>query len=89
LEQFERENILNRFKTNKTPILLATDVAARGLDIKEIQVLNYDFPNVVEDYIHRIGRSGRAGQAGLATTFFTEDDAKHAYQLVKILTDAK
>ncbi len=44
---------------------------------------------MVEDYIHRIGRSGRAGQPGLATTYFTEDDAKHAYQLVKILTDAK
>lgn len=50
---------------------MATDVAARGLDIKEVEVVNFDFPNTVEDYIHRIGRSGRAGAAGLATTFFT------------------
>jgi len=55
----------------RDPILMATDVAARGLDIKEVEVVNFDFPNTVEDYFHRIGRSGRAGMAGQATTFFT------------------
>jgi ATP-dependent RNA helicase DDX5/DBP2 len=67
---------------------MATDVAARGLDIKDVEVLNYDFPNTVEDYIHRIGRSGRAGAQGCATTFFTMDDQKYAQGLVKILTTA-
>ena len=51
--------------------MIATDVAARGLDIKEVEVINYDFPNQVEDYVHRIGRSGRAGEKGMATTYLT------------------
>ena len=67
---------------------MATDVAARGLDIKEVDVLNYDFPNQLEDYVHRIGRSGRAGNSGLATTFFTKEDAKHAQYLIELLRDS-
>lgn len=88
LDQAQREQILYRFKTGKDPILMATDVAARGLDIKDVDVLNYDFPNQVEDYVHRIGRSGRAGATGNATTFFTRNDAKHAGELIEVLKDA-
>lgn len=67
---------------------MATDVAARGLDIKDVDVLNFDFPNQVEDYIHRIGRSGRAGAQGNAATFFTKNDAKHAAGLIEVLKEA-
>lgn len=68
--------------------MIATDVAARGLDIKDVEVVNYDFPNQVEDYVHRIGRSGRAGEKGKATTFFTRNDAKHAPGLIEVLKEA-
>ena len=61
----ERDYVLNGFKSGKMPIMVATDVAARGLDVKEVAaVINYDFPNGVEDYVHRIGRTGRAGATG-------------------------
>ena len=57
--------MLNGFKSGRMPIMVATDVAARGLDVKDVAaVINYDFPNGVEDYIHRIGRTGRAGATG-------------------------
>ncbi|KAL0395703.1 UNVERIFIED_CONTAM: ATP-dependent RNA helicase-like protein DB10 [Sesamum calycinum] len=69
--------------------LAATDVAARGLDIKDIRVvINYDFPTGVEDYVHRIGRTGRAGATGVAYTFFCDQDARHASDLVKLLEGA-
>ncbi|KAL2552437.1 DEAD-box ATP-dependent RNA helicase 46 [Forsythia ovata] len=87
--QSERDHVLNQFRTGRTPVLVATDVAARGLDIKDIRVvINYDFPTGVEDYVHRIGRTGRAGATGLAYTFFCDQDAKHASDLVKILEGA-
>jgi superfamily II DNA/RNA helicase len=61
---------LDKFKENKIQILLATDVASRGLDINNIShVINYDLPNTYEDYIHRIGRTGRANKQGMALTF--------------------
>lgn len=61
----ERDYVLNSFKSGRMPIMCATDVAARGLDVKDVAaVVNYDFPNGVEDYIHRIGRTGRAGASG-------------------------
>ena len=57
--------VFKEFKTGKSPIMIATDVAARGLDVKDIRyVINYDFPNQIEDYVHRIGRTGRAGATG-------------------------
>lgn len=87
--QGERDYVLNQFRSGKSPILVATDVAARGLDIKDIRiVINYDFPTGIEDYVHRIGRTGRAGATGLAYTFFCEQDAKYASDLVKVLEGA-
>ncbi|XP_042498005.1 ATP-dependent RNA helicase-like protein DB10 isoform X2 [Macadamia integrifolia] len=84
--QIERDNVLNQFRSGRSPILVATDVAARGLDVKDIRVvINYDFPTGIEDYVHRIGRTGRAGATGMAYTFLGEQDAKHASDLVKIL----
>jgi ATP-dependent RNA helicase DDX3X len=69
--QREREDALKMFKTGRTPILVATDVAARGLDISNVtQVINFDLPSNVDDYVHRIGRTGRAGNLGFATSFF-------------------
>ncbi|RWR95191.1 DNA/RNA helicase, DEAD/DEAH box type, N-terminal [Cinnamomum micranthum f. kanehirae] len=78
--QDERDWVLNQFRSGKSPILVATDVAARGLDIKDIRVvINYDFPTGIEDYVHRIGRTGRAGATG---------DWKYAADLVKVLEGA-
>ncbi|KAK4265971.1 hypothetical protein QN277_026950 [Acacia crassicarpa] len=87
--QGERDWVLNQFRTGKSPILVATDVAARGLDIKDIRVvINYDFPTGIEDYVHRIGRTGRAGATGLSYTFISEQDWKHAGDLIKVLEGA-
>uniref|UniRef100_A0A7N0U439 RNA helicase n=1 Tax=Kalanchoe fedtschenkoi TaxID=63787 RepID=A0A7N0U439_KALFE len=87
--QGERDYVLNQFRSGKCPILVATDVAARGLDVKDIRVVvNYDFPTGVEDYVHRIGRTGRAGATGIAYTFFGDQDAKHASDLIKVLEGA-
>ncbi|KAK1279293.1 DEAD-box ATP-dependent RNA helicase 14 [Acorus gramineus] len=84
--QGERDYVLGQFRTGRSPILVATDVAARGLDIKDIRVVvNYDFPTGVEDYVHRIGRTGRAGATGVSYTFFCDQDAKHAKDLIKVL----
>ena len=87
--QADRDYVLNQFRSGRTPVLVATDVAARGLDVKDIRVVvNYDFPTGVEDYVHRIGRTGRAGATGIAYTFFGDQDAKHASDLIKILEGA-
>ncbi|KAK3237071.1 DEAD-box ATP-dependent RNA helicase [Cymbomonas tetramitiformis] len=87
--QQERDWVLQEFKNGKSPIMLATDVAARGLDVKDIRVVvNYDFPGTCEDYVHRIGRTGRAGATGVAYSFFTTANAKNAKALVDILTEA-
>ncbi|MEA1892197.1 MAG: ATP-dependent RNA helicase DbpA [Campylobacterota bacterium] len=81
LEQYERNDVLVQFSNKSCPILVATDVAARGLDIKELSmVLNYDIPHVQETYIHRIGRTGRAGAKGLAFTLFSEYELDNAYE---------
>ncbi|KAJ6612241.1 P-loop containing nucleoside triphosphate hydrolase protein [Mycena sp. CBHHK59/15] len=89
-EQRERDWVLGEFKASRSPILIATDVASRGLDVKDVgYVINYDFPNNCEDYIHRIGRTGRAGMTGTSYTYFTTDNAKSARELVGILKEAK
>ncbi|XP_058754875.1 DEAD-box ATP-dependent RNA helicase 20-like [Vicia villosa] len=87
--QSERDWVLAEFKSGRSPIMTATDVAARGLDVKDIKcVVNYDFPSSLEDYVHRIGRTGRAGAKGTAYSFFTRANAKYARDLIKILQDA-
>ncbi|PGH27063.1 ATP-dependent RNA helicase DBP2 [Polytolypa hystricis UAMH7299] len=89
-QQNERDWVLNEFKTGKSPIMVATDVASRGIDVRDItHVINYDYPNNSEDYVHRIGRTGRAGAKGTAITLFTTDNAKQARDLVAILTESK
>ncbi|RSH95127.1 ATP-dependent RNA helicase dbp2 [Saitozyma podzolica] len=88
-QQSERDWVLAEFKAGRSPIMLATDVASRGL-VKDIKyVINYDFPNNCEDYIHRIGRTGRAGHKGTSFTFFTTENAKSARELLKILQESK
>lgn len=73
-EQRERERVLHDFRAGKLQVLVATDVAQRGLDIKDIRyVVNFDLPKTVEDYVHRIGRTGRAGAKGTAITYFSYD----------------
>jgi len=77
------------FKSGTTPLLIATDVAARGLDIPGVDhVINYSFPLTIEDYVHRIGRTGRAGRAGTAHTFFQQCDKARAGELVNVLKEA-
>jgi ATP-dependent RNA helicase DDX5/DBP2 len=91
-QQFQRTKVMDQFKRGQLRVLVATDVAARGLDVKDIEVVvNYDFPagtNGVEDYVHRIGRTGRAGANGKAYTFFTHGDAKRASELIGVLKRA-
>ncbi|KAJ9645970.1 ATP-dependent RNA helicase dbp2 [Coniosporium tulheliwenetii] len=89
-QQNERDWVLNEFKTGKSPIMVATDVASRGIDVRNItHVLNYDYPNNSEDYVHRIGRTGRAGATGTAITLFTTENSKQARDLVAVLTESK
>ncbi|EER09635.1 RNA helicase, putative [Perkinsus marinus ATCC 50983] len=88
-KQTERDWVLAEFKTGRMPIMIATDVASRGLDVKDVKyVINYDFPGTIEDYVHRIGRTGRAGAHGTAYSFFTADKAKLAKPLIGILREA-
>lgn len=88
--QQERERALNRFRNSNSCILVATDVAARGLDVDGIKVvINYDYPQQTEDYVHRIGRTGRSNATGEAYTFFTSNERKMAKELVAILEEAK
>ncbi|KAK1265310.1 DEAD-box ATP-dependent RNA helicase 20 [Acorus gramineus] len=87
--QAERDWVLSEFKAGKSPIMTATDVAARGLDVKDVKyVVNYDFPGSLEDYVHRIGRTGRAGAKGTAYTYFTAANARFAKELINILEEA-
>ena len=89
MSQSARINSLESFKSGTTTILVATDVAARGLDIPEVKlVINVTFPLTAEDYVHRIGRTGRAGKDGLAITFFTEQDKGLAGALINVLKKA-
>ncbi|CAK9807040.1 Probable ATP-dependent RNA helicase DDX43 [Anthophora plagiata] len=88
-EQCDREQALEDLKTGKVQILLATDVASRGIDIEDItHVLNYDFPRDIEEYVHRVGRTGRAGRMGESITFMTRRDWSHAKELINILEEA-
>ena len=85
----EREQALRSFKSGNTPILVATDVAARGLDIPHVaHVVNFNLPNDIDDYVHRIGRTGRAGKTGLATAFFNENNSSLARPLADLMQEA-
>ncbi len=91
-EQWEREQALAKFTAGVDRVIVATDVAARGLDIKGVtHVINFDFPRSgVEDWVHRVGRTGRAGATGTAISFFDpSEDYKHAYDFAKVLTEGK
>ena len=86
LRQSKRERVISGFRNGKYRILIATDVAARGLDIPLIQhVINYDLPQVPEDYIHRVGRTGRAGKEGSALTFLTNHDRSMWRSIQKLI----
>ncbi|XP_072120015.1 probable ATP-dependent RNA helicase DDX46 isoform X1 [Mobula birostris] len=86
IDQYDRDSIINDFKTGVCRLLVATSVAARGLDVKHlILVVNYSCPNHYEDYVHRVGRTGRAGNKGYAYTFITEEQARYAGDIIKAL----
>lgn len=87
--QPERDYVLSEFRSGKTAILVATDVAARGLDVEDVKyVVNFDYPNSSEDYIHRIGRTGRCQAAGTAYAYFTPNNARQAKELISVLEEA-
>ncbi|XP_017016746.1 ATP-dependent RNA helicase p62 isoform X3 [Drosophila kikkawai] len=87
--QSERDFVLREFRSGKSNILVATDVAARGLDVDGIKyVINFDYPQNSEDYIHRIGRTGRSNTKGTSFAFFTKNNAKQAKALVDVLREA-
>ena len=78
IDQYDRDSTITDFKAGRIKILVATSVAARGLDVKElVLVVNYDCPNHYEDYVHRCGRTGRAGNKGYAHTLLTPEQVWH------------
>ncbi|KAL3848125.1 hypothetical protein ACJMK2_019003 [Sinanodonta woodiana] len=87
--QKEREEALRAFRAGETPILVATAVAARGLDIQNVRhVVNFDLPSDIEEYVHRIGRTGRVGNLGLATSFFNEKNKNIIRELCDLLVES-
>ncbi|KAJ0427826.1 putative RNA helicase [Helianthus annuus] len=88
-QQKARTEALQLFKDGTSPLLIATDVAARGLDIPDVEVvINYSFPLTTEDYVHRIGRTGRAGKKGVAHTFFMKENKALSGELINVLREA-
>ncbi|KAI7577530.1 ATP-dependent RNA helicase, partial [Hortaea werneckii] len=87
--QRERERALDMFRSGRCPILVATAVAARGLDIPNVKhVVNYDLPTDIDDYVHRIGRTGRAGNTGISTAFFNRGNRGVVRDLIDLLKEA-
>ena len=85
-DQVDRDSTIEDFKAGVFPVLVATSVAARGLDVKQLKlVVNYDAPNHLEDYVHRAGRTGRAGNTGTAVTFLTGDQERYSVDIAKAL----
>lgn len=88
-DQSDREAALDDMVDGTVNILVATDVASRGIDIKDLtHVINFDFPRQIEEYVHRVGRTGRAGKTGISISFVTRGDWAHARELIKILEEA-
>ena len=88
--QAYRAKALNHFKEGKVQALIATDIASRGIDIDKLpMVINYELPNIVEDYVHRVGRTGRAGETGLAISFITDNELYRLHQVGKELLDVE
>ncbi len=86
----DRDSTIEDFKTGVCSIMIATSVAARGLDVKELNVVvNFDPPNHMEDYVHRCGRTGRAGRRGVAYTFITPEQDKYAPDLYRALVQSR
>jgi superfamily II DNA/RNA helicase len=86
MDQKSRMETLDSFKTDKLQLLIASDVAARGLDIPAVShVFNFDVPTHAEDYVHRIGRTGRAGRSGVAITLATPSDGKYVDAITKLI----
>ncbi len=84
--QVARQLALNNFKEKKTRVLVATDIAARGIDVDELShVINYDLPNIPETYVHRIGRTGRAGQGGVALSFCDTEERPFLKDIQKLI----
>jgi len=89
-DQVDRDSTIVDFKNGVVPVLIATSVAARGLDVKQLKlVVNYDCPNHMEDYVHRVGRTGRAGNTGIAVTFITEEQDRYSVDIAKALRLSK
>ncbi|KAI0243517.1 RNA-dependent ATPase rok1, partial [Massospora cicadina] len=87
--QRQREAVIARFRQGEVWILIATDILARGLDFRGVNlVINYDFPQTVQSYIHRIGRTGRAGRPGRAVTFFTDVDAEYLRSVANVMVQS-
>jgi ATP-dependent RNA helicase DDX3X len=87
--QMERQDAIKAFKSGRKPVLVATAVVARGLDIPNVtQVINFDLPGDIDDYVHRIGRTGRAGNVGKAISFFNSNNRNIAKQLVQLLKES-
>lgn len=85
--QMARQQALNNFKARKTRVLVATDIAARGIDVEELShVINFDLPNVPETYVHRIGRTGRAGLGGVALSFCDEEEKPYLKDIQKLIS---
>ncbi|KNA03200.1 hypothetical protein SOVF_211460 [Spinacia oleracea] len=89
LQEAQRENAVDNFRSGKTWVLIATDVVARGMDFKGLNcVINYDFPDSAASYIHRVGRAGRAGREGEAITFYTEVDVPYLRNVANIMSES-
>lgn len=84
--QGARQRVLEAFKNKEIPVLVATDIAARGIDIESLPyVINFDLPNIPETYVHRIGRTGRAGNEGLAISFCSKDELPYLKDIEKLI----
>ncbi|MEO1714504.1 MAG: DEAD/DEAH box helicase, partial [Bacteroidota bacterium] len=84
--QNQRQRVLQQFKDGELRVLVATDIAARGIDIRKLQyIINYDVPNIAEDYVHRIGRSGRAGESGISFSFCEPEENAYMRAIEKLI----